>query len=902
MLLDGERQSLPGRGLTRRGLRTGHGQGRLAEQLGEEPQRRRDRAVAGGEGAGEDGGGLAGQGHLELEAGLGEAAARKVGQGGGRRSAELRLQRVVEAQLQPAAEVLAQAGAQVGPPVAGQDEVDAVVQPARGQLGDLRLQVGKLPGEGGPVVDQQEDLAVAAQVEPGPAEGMPGGHRVDPRSRKRCSRSATTERSSRTRRRSGARGPGGGPARPRGARTRPRRAADHPAGGGARRRGRRRRPAPRRAGAWPPARPPGRRAGCSCRSLAPRPPRGGRRPPTGPRSAAPAPARGAGRPRRRAPGASPARPARAAARGRWPRPKAEARPGGRAVRRRAAGRPGPPGRRRRGRRRTGRVGGVDLQEGAPRGRGQVVGVGDPEDDGGLGGAEGPEADPEAEVAVEAAQATLVEALGGQQQVHAEAAPHPADGGEQVEELGAGGQELAELVDDDQQVRQRLQPWVAGASGGVRPQVGLVAVAVQEALAPGQLALEGGQARSTIEPSGPCRLVMSPATCGNGASSANAAPPLKSTSTKASWSGGWVAARPATTARSSSLLPEPVAPTTRPWGPMPSSAASLRSRTSGSPPGPAPTGTRRSRDRSSGGRPPGPAAPAEGPSRSRRRTGPGWAGPARGRSSRSGASRRAMVSQSASAARSARMPVTRRPPGLVSCSVAQPRSSTRTRIESSDGSPAVSRASQITVAPPAAARSGSSTAAGPTRGGGSVMSRTATRCGRSAGAPGSRVWGSQCSQHQAGLAVEPLVARMRRSSGAWKAASSQRMARARARVRSGGPVRARTPCWRSGTVTGAAGSRPARRTRCSAAWRSSGSCSARGPPAGSSRTGAASGTGPRPTRTVRKSSSAGRRSQRRSVWSTVVHSFGGSGCTCSAAASWAAANRSTTEATRRRWAR
>ena len=113
-------------------------------------------------------------------------------------------------------------------------------------------------------------------------------------------------------------------------------------------------------------------------------------------------------------------------------------------------------------------GGVDLEEGAPWGRRQVVGIGDPEDGGGLGGAEGPEADPEAEVAVEAAQAALVEALGGQQQVHAEAAPHPADGAEQVEELGTGGQELAELVDDDQQVRQRFQPWVGGAPGGVGP--------------------------------------------------------------------------------------------------------------------------------------------------------------------------------------------------------------------------------------------------------------------------------------------------------------------------------------------------------------------------------------------------------------------------------------------------
>src|SRR5918995_1202880 len=88
---------------------------------------------------------------------------------------------------------------------------------------------------------------------------------------------------------------------------------------------------------------------------------------------------------------------------------------------------------------------VHLDEGGAGGRGQVVGVGDAEDGGGLGGAEGAEADPEAEVALEAAQTALVEALGGEEEVHAEAAPDPADGAEQLQELGAGGQQLAELV-------------------------------------------------------------------------------------------------------------------------------------------------------------------------------------------------------------------------------------------------------------------------------------------------------------------------------------------------------------------------------------------------------------------------------------------------------------------------
>ena len=96
------------------------------------------------------------------------------------------------------------------------------------------------------------------------------------------------------------------------------------------------------------------------------------------------------------------------------------------------------------------------------------------------------------MALEAAQTTFVEALGGEQEVHAEAAPDPADGAEQLQELGAGGQQLAELVHHDEQRGQRLEPRVDGHPCRVGAQVGLVAGQVQEPLAPGQLTLEGGQ--------------------------------------------------------------------------------------------------------------------------------------------------------------------------------------------------------------------------------------------------------------------------------------------------------------------------------------------------------------------------------------------------------------------------
>jgi hypothetical protein len=57
--------------------------------------------------------------------------------------------------------------------------MDAVVEAERGQLGDLQLQLGQLADERAPVVDRQEDLAVAAEVGTVAAAGVPGGHGVD---------------------------------------------------------------------------------------------------------------------------------------------------------------------------------------------------------------------------------------------------------------------------------------------------------------------------------------------------------------------------------------------------------------------------------------------------------------------------------------------------------------------------------------------------------------------------------------------------------------------------------------------------------------------------------------------------------------------------------------------------
>ncbi len=63
-----------------------------------------------------------------------------------------------------------------------------------------------------------------------------------------------------------------------------------------------------------------------------------------------------------------------------------------------------------------------------------------------------------------------------------------------------------------------------------------------------------------------RLVITADTWGRSDIPANVAPPLKSTSTRLSCSGEWVSARPRTSVRSSSDLPEPVAPIDEPVRP------------------------------------------------------------------------------------------------------------------------------------------------------------------------------------------------------------------------------------------------------------------------------------------------------------------------------------------------
>jgi hypothetical protein len=112
--------------------------------------------------------------------------------------------------------------------------------------------------------------------------------------------------------------------------------------------------------------------------------------------------------------------------------------------------------------RAGHVGGAEPGQGLDAGlevaaaglRGQLVGVGDAEDTPGLHRGEGAQTDPVRQVRLQLVHPALVQALRGEQQMHAEGPAEPADHHEQLHELPVRGEEFAELVDDDEQAGQR----------------------------------------------------------------------------------------------------------------------------------------------------------------------------------------------------------------------------------------------------------------------------------------------------------------------------------------------------------------------------------------------------------------------------------------------------------------
>jgi hypothetical protein len=342
--------------------------------------------------------------------------------------------------------------------------------------------------------------------------------------------------------------------------------------------------------------------------------------------------------------------------------------------------------------------------------------------------------------------------------------------------------------------------------------------------------------------------MVPATWGRSDMPAKVAPPLKSTSTKASCSGGWVMARAVTRVRSSSLLPEPVAPTTSPCGPIPPSAASFRSSTSGLPTELTPTGTRRNWW---GGRGRQPAcgsssAMSATPSSSGRPRSPvsTWSGLSSG-DRRSGASRRARASPSDGPARSGRPAA-----GVASASAGSNRrraAVTRARRSTLGGSSRWLPASTTTVTPRGAGpvvrarrlrtcswvrpagRSTTTSRCGPAAGADPAPPRRLRRRASSSGASrsasssgpdatiragsgpspalGWRAWGSHLAHSHSPAASAGWQSATRRSSGAWKLVAWHSSARARARAAPSSPVTLSTPTSASGTVIGCSATIP-----------------------------------------------------------------------------------------------
>ena len=71
-------------------------------------------------------------------------------------------------------------------------------------------------------------------------------------------------------------------------------------------------------------------------------------------------------------------------------------------------------------------------------------------------AEGSQRDPVRQVGLQAAQATLLQTLGGEQQVDPDRTTNPSNLDEQVDEVGLGHEHLGELVTDHEQRRQRRE--------------------------------------------------------------------------------------------------------------------------------------------------------------------------------------------------------------------------------------------------------------------------------------------------------------------------------------------------------------------------------------------------------------------------------------------------------------
>lgn len=120
----------------------------------------------------------------------------------------------------------------------------------------------------------------------------------------------------------------------------------------------------------------------------------------------------------------------------------------------------------------------------------MVGVGHTECGPGLARREGAQADPVRQIGLQTAQPPLFEALRGEQQMDAQRTPDASDLYEHLDEVGLGGQQFAELVDDQDERGDGLQRGSRGARLLVVVDVGVVAGIAQHLLAAVEFTADG----------------------------------------------------------------------------------------------------------------------------------------------------------------------------------------------------------------------------------------------------------------------------------------------------------------------------------------------------------------------------------------------------------------------------
>ncbi len=105
--------------------------------------------------------------------------------------------------------------------------------------------------------------------------------------------------------------------------------------------------------------------------------------------------------------------------------------------------------------------------------------------------ERPQPQPVGEIGVQPLQLAALDALAGQQQMHPDRPADPADGEEQIDEIGLCGEQFAEFVDHDEQMRQRRQFGPLRTGGAVGGDIGQIACVLEDLLTAPDLPGEAG---------------------------------------------------------------------------------------------------------------------------------------------------------------------------------------------------------------------------------------------------------------------------------------------------------------------------------------------------------------------------------------------------------------------------